>query len=347
MKLSRNLKVFANVPKYLRTETLLSSRVAPKVGQKVGSGLVSGVDCSYVDAVRGFRGKESPNNAHEAGFNFVLSNVVVEKDLHCSVINDDLNWLMFCVVGRMVDTVTPGEVSELLKEEGSWKKVCGHVREEEGSCNHSSMVHEEDISRSIVLGSDLERGLGDGSGWASEPEVESVGEEEGKDVEVEREGVNVGCEINTHVHGVVEEMCKDDCLVNGVSLEKVEELPSLNQSSGEVHEAMHESVMEGVGLQGVSLGGLNGFNEVVGVGFNNNCVAPPYVDLDGVPNLISAPVDHVHFVATSSALNPNYLEQSEVGPTEFVSSQQDVYLVNKDISVDCNLEEHAVLFYFD
>ncbi|CAL0324737.1 unnamed protein product [Lupinus luteus] len=88
------------------------------VGQKVGSSLVSGVDRSYADAVRGFRGKESPNNAHEAGFNPVLSNDVVEKDLHCSVVNDDLNWLRFCVVGRTVDIVTPGEVSELLKEEG-------------------------------------------------------------------------------------------------------------------------------------------------------------------------------------------------------------------------------------
>ncbi|CAL0328575.1 unnamed protein product [Lupinus luteus] len=84
----------------------------------VGSSLVSGVDRSYADAVHRFRGKESPNNAHEAGFNPILSNDKGLKDLHCSTVNVDLNWLRSCVVGRMVDTVTPVKVSELLKDEG-------------------------------------------------------------------------------------------------------------------------------------------------------------------------------------------------------------------------------------
>ncbi|CAL0304601.1 unnamed protein product [Lupinus luteus] len=166
-----NLKVFANVPRYLRTKTLLSSRVAPKVGQKVGSGLVSRVGRSYVDVFCGFRGKESPNNDHEVGFNPVLSNNVVEKDLHCSVVNDDLNWIRFCVVGRTVDTVTPSEVSELLKEVG--------------------------------MLSFLARPLGD----------------------------------NMVLLALVDGEC--------------------------IQEVMCELVMEGVELQGVSLGGLSGFNEVV------------------------------------------------------------------------------------
>ncbi|CAL0333596.1 unnamed protein product [Lupinus luteus] len=404
-----------------RTENHLPSRDAPKISLSTGPSLKAEGGRTYAEVVSGVGGTNVSLFAQEVECNKEV------KALHCSVVEEDLSWLRSCVVGKTVDSVAPGDVPDLLKEEGMlsisarplggslvllaptvgectqeviedakvwfsnlfvsltpwnvnfameerwvWLRCYGlplhawndgvfsqiakevgslkmvdlatsqkmslefcrlwvntssgsriefslnavvlgknytvHVMEEAGCGSCSSGVHKSEVSRSFVsnsFGSDLERGLGDGSGWAS---VSEVGCSDGRVGVEEREGINAECVL----HGVLEQQCNEGIMKEGVVLENVGEPVSFNTIIGGVNDGENDAVKEGGGIQEVLHGGNNDFNEGVGVDFYGDKVDPLFVDFGGVSSLNFEPVGPVELKDAIVTI-PSQLESLEVG----------------------------------
>ncbi|CAL0317081.1 unnamed protein product [Lupinus luteus] len=107
-------KVFVNVPRFQRSVSRLPPRKAINPTLKVGYSSNLRDNRSYVEAVRGKEGDDGAAHAHVSA----PSKVVVPKTIDISVSDDDVAWLSSCVVGKTVETISPGDVAVLIKEEG-------------------------------------------------------------------------------------------------------------------------------------------------------------------------------------------------------------------------------------